>query len=60
LKQAIKTTHFRVIVKEYDDGSIIEYRFPMGSRSWERKILREPTKKGKTEGRAEVSQPQAE
>ncbi len=42
MKKAIKTTRYRMIRKEYDDGSIIEYWFPRDKIGHERRVIRPP------------------
>jgi hypothetical protein len=44
MKKAVKTMRYRMIRKEYDDGSIIEYWFPRDNIGHERRVIRPPNK----------------
>jgi hypothetical protein len=46
MKKAIKTTRYRMIRKEYDDGSIIEYWFPRHKISHERRVIQPASNAG--------------
>jgi hypothetical protein len=46
MKKTIKRTEYRMIRKEYDDGSIIEYWFPGDKIGHERRVIRPPGNPG--------------